>query len=205
MKRSLDFRKKQIESAPTPSYSAVQSYALDFRSHFESLFDRCRESVDNALNWVKLDLGSRARHAIKLVKHALSFKGMQDDVQVTIAKNNSETKNTLGSCSTDGKKITIYESALTGSHDRLVNVAAHETEHGNQIAGKSETVSKETVQICTENYVSPKESRWHYKINPIERGAHWTGETVSDEFTKSLEKKKKRNLFMFDNYYQKVA
>ncbi len=201
MEKSLDFRKKKIEGASALSYSYVRPYALGFREHFDSLFDNCDKSVSRALNWKKLDMATRTKHAIKLVMHALKFKFKTPEVKVSVVKNDEKTRGTLGSCSIDGREIKIYESALARSHDELINTCAHEPEHAFQINGKSDTVSSDTVRTCTENYISLGESRRHYLDNPIEQGARFTGEIVSENFTAALRARNKR----IKDWYQRAA
>ena len=205
MKKSLQYRKEKLDSLPEVSYSAAQSYALGRRDHLSSLFYNCRHAMDRALNWTRLNIGERAHHAVQLVKHALRRRG--HDVKITIAKKDSRAPNALGSCSMDGKEITIYEKALQGSHDELLNVTEHAGTHPEQTIAASTTLSRNTVEECCDNYIMPgelpREDRKYYnEINKMEKEAFISGETVSEGFTEMLREKQKRRISLYENYYQ---
>ncbi len=184
----LNFRKKIIDRVRgAVNVSAVATVAYNFKNHMFDLFKKTGKLLDSAVNWVKLDFGQRKSIIKQIVPHALKFVGVNYDVKVNYCKNYAENKNTLGS--TNGQEINIYDKLVEcDDFDKVIDTVTHEPVHIGQIRNtNATTLSRNVIENCYYNYVSPYEDFEYYKINPIEVEAHAVGQGVSHGFTKKLQ------------------
>ena len=185
---SLNYRKKQIDREKSAiSFSCVCKYALRFRDHLSSFFDKCADGVNRALNWARLNVDERKTHLQKIFKHLMSFGGQNYDVELKLGGRHP-TDNALGGAT--AKKVALYDKLLGSSdYNQVVEVVAHEVGHVFQLNNAGTTLSKDTVDICYAHYVLPHESYEYYFENPIEAEAWIIGREVGRNFKQDLQKR----------------
>jgi len=185
---NLNYRKKQIDRKKSAlSFSCVHNYALRFRNHFSSFFDKCAEGAGRALNWARLNMDDRKTHLRKVFKHLMSFNGRDYDVKLKLGGRHP-IGNALGAAT--AKSVMLYDVLLESSdYNKVAEVIAHEAGHVFQLHGAETTLSQDTVDVCAANYVLPHESYEYYLANPIEAEAWIIGCEVGRNFQQDLSKR----------------
>jgi len=184
---NLDHRKKKIDGEKSAiSFSAVRNYALDFRKHFLSFFDKCADGSGKVLNWARLNTDDRKTHLKKVFRHLIAFKGIRRDIKLEFA--GAAKKGALGSATAG--KVKLYDQLLDSSdYNIAAEVLAHEVGHVFQMNDAQTTLSRETVETSAANYVQPAEDYEYYRKNPMEAEAFEIGKVVGEDFTAALRRR----------------